>query len=48
MAGSRFDFFVVIATGMMAATLLYGYLVALIVGTMMAHQLSRLRTGLSV
>ncbi len=46
-AGSKFDFFIVLAVGIMAGTLPYGYLVALIVGTLMAHGLPRLRTGLS-
>lgn len=44
---SKPDFFIVIAVGVMAATLPYGYLVALIVGTLMAYGLPKLRTGLS-
>ncbi|HZQ46598.1 MAG TPA: transporter, partial [Verrucomicrobiae bacterium] len=46
-AGSKFDFFIVIAVGAMAASLPDGYLVALIAGTLMAHVLPKLHTGLS-
>ena len=44
-AGSKTDFFIVLAVGIMAGTLPYGYLVALIVGTLMAHGLPKFRTG---
>ena len=43
-AGSKRDFFVVVAVGVMASTLPYGYLVAIIIGTLMAYGLPRLRT----
>jgi hypothetical protein len=45
--GSKLDFFIVVAVGVMASTLPKGYLVALIVGTLMAHGLPKIRTGLS-
>jgi hypothetical protein len=37
------DFFIVIAVGLMANGLPKGYLVALIIGTLMAHALPKLR-----
>ena len=47
-AASKPDFFIVIAVGVMAVGVpVYGYLVALIVGTLMAHVLPKIRTGLS-
>ena len=44
-AGSKLDFFIVMAVGVMASALPYGYLVALILGTLMAHGLPKLRNG---
>ncbi len=44
---AKLDFFIVVAVGVMAASLPNGYLVALIVGTLMAYGLPRLRNGLS-
>ncbi|MDB6019332.1 MAG: transporter [Pedosphaera sp.] len=41
---SKQDFFIVLIVGVMAAGLPYGYLVALIVGTLIAHGVPRLRT----
>ncbi|MDB6064592.1 MAG: transporter [Pedosphaera sp.] len=48
MAGSKLDFFIVIAVGVIAGMVpTYGYLIALILGTAMAYGLPKLRTGLS-
>jgi hypothetical protein len=47
MAGSKLDFFIVLIVGVMASSLPYGYLVALILGTVLAYGLPKLRTGLS-
>ena len=43
--GMKRDFFIVVAVGVMASTLPYGYLVAIIIGTLMAYGLPKLRTG---
>ena len=45
MASAKLDFFIVVAVGVMAGTLPYGYLVALVLGTLMAHGLPRIKTG---
>jgi hypothetical protein len=42
---NRLDFFIVVAVGAMAASLPYGYLVAIVTGTAMAHGLPRLGTA---
>lgn len=42
-AGSRTDFFVVLAVGVMAGSLPYGYLVAIVIGTILAYVLPKLR-----
>ncbi len=44
-AEKKLSFFIVLAVGVMAVGLPYGYLVALILGTLMAHLMPRLKTG---
>ncbi|MDB6125729.1 MAG: transporter [Pedosphaera sp.] len=43
----KHDFFIVLAVGVMAATLPYGYLIAMIIGTLMAYGLPKIHTRLS-
>ena len=46
-AGEKLNFFIVLAVGVMAVGVPYGYLVALILGTLMAHLMPKLKTGFS-
>jgi hypothetical protein len=47
-ASSALDFFIVLAVGVMAVNLPpYGYLIGMVVGTLMAYGLPKLRSGLS-
>jgi hypothetical protein len=47
MAAAKLDFFIVIAVGLIASGLPYGYLIGLVVGTVMAYALPKLNPGFS-
>lgn len=42
-AATKLDFFIVLMVGVMAAMLPYGYLIALVIGTVMAHALPKIQ-----